>query len=91
MLDFITKHFAALSAFAIGVASTTTMLFLSPYLSVFDWSLIWLVEYGDVGKFILIGVGLLGSILAVLVDKILKGAKPSDRLMVSFACSWQCQ
>jgi len=65
MFDFLTKNFLVLSAMVLAAASTFTMLFLATYLSLFDWSLIWLVEYSDLTKFFLLASALL-SFLAIL-------------------------
>ncbi len=61
MLDFLTKNFAVISAATTGVAACMAMVFLFAYLSVFDWNLIWIVEYTDIIKFCLIGVAILSS------------------------------
>lgn len=37
------------------------MVVLSAYLAVFDWNLIWLIEYGDLTKMCLIGAALISS------------------------------
>jgi hypothetical protein len=58
MLDFLTKHFAVLSAGLTGLAATLAMIFVFAYLSVFDWNLIWIIEYPDIIKFCLIGIGI---------------------------------
>ena len=63
-LDFLTKHFLVLSAFLLGISAALSMLFLSAYLTVFDWTLIWLIEYTDLAKLFLLGASL---ILAMLV------------------------
>jgi hypothetical protein len=67
MLDLITKNFLVFSSLVLGVASTISMLFLTAYLGVFDWNLIWLIEYSDLTKLFLIGVGLLASILTSII------------------------
>ncbi len=66
MLDFITKYFAVLSAAMTGLAASISMAFLFGYLSVFDWSLIWLIEYPDILKFWLIGVAILSTSITVI-------------------------
>jgi small-conductance mechanosensitive channel len=63
-LDFLTKHFLVLSAFLLGISAALSMLFLSAYLAVFDWTLIWLIEYADLAKLFLLGAALM---LAMLV------------------------
>ena len=68
MLDFLTKHFLVLSALLIGGASAVCMLFLAAYLTVFDWNLIWLIEYADVAKLFLIGAALLSSVITAALN-----------------------
>ncbi|MDO8980305.1 MAG: hypothetical protein Q7V17_13835 [Afipia sp.] len=65
MFDFLTRNFVVISAIIVAIASTLTMLFLVAYLSLFDWSLIWLIEYSDLTKFFLLAAALL-SVLALL-------------------------
>jgi hypothetical protein len=43
------------------------MVLLSAYLTVFDWNLIWLIEYGDLTKLLLIGVALIASVATTLI------------------------
>ncbi|MCA6124576.1 hypothetical protein J6500_22160 [Bradyrhizobium sp. WSM 1704] len=68
MLEFLTKHFIVLSTLVIGGASAVAMLFLAAYLAVFDWNLIWLVEYTDIAKLFLIGTALLSSAIATALN-----------------------
>lgn len=68
MLDFLTRHFLVLSSVVIGVASAISMLFLAAYLAVFDWSLIWLIEYSDLAKLFLIGTALLSSVISTMLN-----------------------
>ena len=68
MLDFLTKHFLVLSALLIGGASAVCMLFLAAYLAVFDWNLIWLIEYADLAKLFLIGTALLSSVITATLN-----------------------
>lgn len=56
MIDFLTKNFALVSAAITVLSACMVMVFLFAYLSVFDWNLIWIVEYSDIIKFSLIGV-----------------------------------
>jgi hypothetical protein len=67
MLDLITKNFLVFSSLVLGVASTISMLFLTAYLGVFDWNLVWLIEYSDLTKLFLIGVGLIASFLTSII------------------------
>jgi hypothetical protein len=64
-LDFLTKHFLVLSLALALIASGISMLFLAVYLSVFDWSLIWLIEYSDLTKFFLLGAALFLTVVVI--------------------------
>ncbi len=70
MIERVTQHFALISTLATLTAILSSTAFLYGYLSVFDWHLIWIIEYSDVLKFGLVVfavstgfVGLLGSYL----------------------------
>jgi hypothetical protein len=67
MFDYLTKHFLVLSTITIAVGSAISMLVLSAYLSVFDWTLIWMIEYSDLTKLFLIGTALISSIITTLI------------------------
>jgi hypothetical protein len=59
--DFATKHFAILSL-GIGVlGAAMAVIFIAAYLRVFDWRLIWIIEYSDVLKIGLIIIALLSG------------------------------
>jgi hypothetical protein len=57
-MDFITKHFAVLSVALAVFGMTTAIIFIAAYLRVFDWRIIWIIEYADVLKIGLITVAL---------------------------------
>jgi hypothetical protein len=59
--DFISKHFAVLSVAAAVIGAAMAMIFIAAYLRVFDWRIIWIVEYSDVLKIGLIVVALLSG------------------------------
>jgi hypothetical protein len=61
MIDFLTKNFALVSAAITVLSACMVMVFLFAYLSVFDWNLIWIVEYSDIIKFSLIGVAFISG------------------------------
>jgi hypothetical protein len=82
MLNFLTKHFLVISSLSLVVSAALSMILLGAYLSVFDWNLIWLVEYADLTKLFLIGVAIFSSIATTLIHQIqdayawlVKGAK----------------
>jgi hypothetical protein len=53
-LETVRENFGPISAFAGLTALLGSTVFLYGYLSVFDWRLIWVIEYSDVLKFGLI-------------------------------------
>jgi hypothetical protein len=67
VFQFTKDNFVLVSAIAVlvGIAFATTVL--AAYLSVFDWHLIWFVQYPDILTFGLIAVGIIpGSTLFLL-------------------------
>jgi hypothetical protein len=66
IFQFLRDNFAVVSAIAVvgGIALAT--IFLSAYLSVFDWHLLWFVQYTDIITFGLIAVGVIGGSLVLL-------------------------
>jgi hypothetical protein len=58
VLDFITKYFVVLSAVAIAAGSSIVIIFIYGYFAIFDWNLIWIIEYPDIAKFTLIVIAL---------------------------------
>lgn len=69
MIDYLTKNFLVMSSIALGVGAALSMVFLSAYLAVFDWNLVWLIEYGDLAKLFLIGTALVASISTILINQ----------------------
>ena len=70
MLEFLNKYFIVLSATAAVAASVFSMVFLTSYLAVFDWSLVWLIESSDVAKFGLMAVAIVSPLLATLSNNL---------------------
>jgi hypothetical protein len=70
MIDFLTKHFLVLSSLVVTGAAAYSMLFLSAYLGVFDWNLVWLIEYSDLAKLALIGIAIASGALALTINMI---------------------
>jgi hypothetical protein len=65
-LEFLTEHFAVVSALAAVVVFLCTTVSLYSYLSTFDWRLIWVVEYSDVFKASFIALALISSLAITL-------------------------
>ncbi len=55
------ENFAVFSSISIVCGLALSTLFLSAYLTVFDWHLIWFVQYADIITFGLIAVGVTGG------------------------------
>jgi hypothetical protein len=66
VLQFVKDNFVVVSAAAllIGVALSTT--FLASYLSVFDWHLLWFVQYPDIITFGLLALGIGSGSITIL-------------------------
>jgi hypothetical protein len=65
-LKLITENFAVLSSSTLVLAVLCATVFLYGYLAVFDWHLIWIVEYSDILKFGLVAVAIIsGSVLII--------------------------
>lgn len=60
-MDYITRHFLALSAGATCFGAMVAIMFVAGYLTVFDRAIIWVVEYPDLIKFALIGVAVFAA------------------------------
>jgi hypothetical protein len=66
VLENVRENFGPISAFAGLTALLGSTVFLYGYLSVFDWRLIWVIEYSDVLKFGLIIFAVLTGYLFLL-------------------------
>jgi hypothetical protein len=60
-LGIVSQHFAVVSTFAVIVGIFCSTVFLYGYIRVFDWHLIWIIEYGDVLKFGLVAVAFISG------------------------------
>jgi hypothetical protein len=61
ILQWLKEYFIVVSAIAIVLGIALATVFLYGYLKVFDWRLIWIVQYPDILTFALIAVALVGS------------------------------
>jgi hypothetical protein len=66
VLQFLTDNFAVVSGIAVVGGIGLSTIFLSAYLSYFDWHLLWFVQYTDILTFGLIAVGVVGGSLLFL-------------------------
>jgi hypothetical protein len=82
ILEGIRDNFVLVSATALLIGVTLATTFLAAYLSIFDWHLIWFVQYTDIITFGLIALGIVsGSITSLqgLAQVFLGGATPKQR------------
>jgi len=63
LLSFISGHFAVFSLLGLMAVVLCSTLFLYGYLSVFDWQLIWIIEYPDILKFGLVALAVIFSVI----------------------------
>jgi hypothetical protein len=82
LLEAIKDNFVLVSAAAllIGVSLATT--FLAAYLSVFDWHLLWFVQYTDIITFGLLALGIASGSITLLqsaAQTVLGGRTPEQR------------
>jgi hypothetical protein len=61
-------NFAVISAAAVIVAVALAITFLVSYLLVFDWHLLWFVQYSDVLTFGLLALGLVVGVLGIFIN-----------------------
>jgi uncharacterized membrane protein YedE/YeeE len=81
-LQFIKDNFVLVSAAAVLVGVALSMTFLAAYLSVFDWHLLWFVQYTDVITFGLLAVGIVSGSVTILqgfAQAVLGGRTPKER------------
>jgi hypothetical protein len=69
--ELIRNNFAVVSGLAVIVGIGFAILFLSSYLSVFDWHLLWFIQYPDIISFGLVAVGVIGGSLLTLYFTVL--------------------
>ena len=61
LLRYIKENFVVVSGIAVVLGIGLSTMFLSAYLAVFDWHLIWFIQYTDILTFGFIGVGIIGG------------------------------
>jgi hypothetical protein len=70
ILQFAKEYFVPLSTFAVVLGVLLATVFLYGYLSVFDWHLIWIVQYQDVLGFALMAVGVIAGFGALILTSV---------------------
>jgi hypothetical protein len=66
VFQFLRDNFAVISGLAVVAGIGLSTIFLSAYLSFFDWHLLWFVQYIDILSFGLIAVRIVGGSLIFL-------------------------
>lgn len=90
VLEFCTKHFLVLSTVITSLLTSITFIFIVSYLSVFDFSIIWIIEYTDIVKFVFIALGLVAGLVLFIfqISRIsilsLNGIKRNRILLIGF-------
>jgi hypothetical protein len=83
-MEFITKHFAVVSVVVAVFGMATAIIFIAAYMRVFDWRIIWIIEYGDVVKIGLIAIALFSG----FAYYIWSGARDAIDLATQTERSW---
>jgi hypothetical protein len=68
IIEFASKHFILVSALTIVGGVLCATIFLYGYLLIFDWRLIWIIEYTDVLKVGLVAVAIVSSSLLARLE-----------------------
>lgn len=71
-LELLKDNFVVVSGLAAIIGMGLATLFLSAYLSVFDWHLLWFVQSTDIITFGLVAVGVIGGSI-LLINGIVQG------------------
>jgi hypothetical protein len=82
LLQFIRENFVLVSAMAVLVGVVLSTTFLAAYLSVFDWHLLWFVQYPDIIAFGLLALGIVSGSMTLIqsfVQTVLAGKTPAQR------------
>src|SRR5437762_5425217 len=82
VLAALKDNFALVSAASLLISVSLATIFLSAYLSVFDWQLMWFVQYTDIITFGLLALGVLSgsvTLLQSLAQTVLAGRTPQQR------------
>ena len=87
--EYLTKHFAVLSVMATVVGATLAVIFIAAYLRVFDWRLIWIIEYPDILKVALVTIAVFSGfsfyIWSAAADAINLTTRHSRGRLISYA------
>ena len=69
-LTFLMGHIASFSALGAVAAVVCSTLFLYSYLSVFDWRLIWIIDYSDIFNVGLVALAALYTVILVVLTAV---------------------
>jgi hypothetical protein len=82
VLSALKDNFALVSTASLLISVSLATIFLSAYLSVFGWHLMWFVQYTDIITFGLLALGVLSgsvTLLQSLAQAVLAGRTPQQR------------
>jgi hypothetical protein len=67
-LQVVRENLAVISAAAVVIGVALAIIFLTAYLLVFDWHLLWFVQYTDILTFGLLALGLGAGALGIFIN-----------------------
>ncbi len=93
VLAALKDNFALVSAASLLISVSLATTFLAAYLSVFDWHLLWFVQYPDIITFGLLALGILSGSISLMqgfVWTVITGKPPEQRRtgLIIFALLW---
>lgn len=65
-IRFINENFLTISAAATAIGGAAALIFITGYLIVFDSSLVWIIEYTDIIKFVIVAASIITVAIAVI-------------------------
>ena len=68
VLQLVKDNFAIISGAAVVIGVALAITFLTAYLLVFDWHLLWFVQYTDILTFGLLALGLVAGALGIFIN-----------------------
>jgi hypothetical protein len=83
VLQVAKDNFVIVSATTVAFGVALATIFLASYLSIFDWHLLWFVQYTDIITFGLVALGILGgslTLLQALAQTVLSAAENSGKV-----------
>jgi hypothetical protein len=65
IFEFVSKHLLLVTSLAIVLGVTAATAGIGAYLRVFDWRLVWVIEYADVLKWGLVAIGVMSAFISL--------------------------